>query len=268
MRVLARLMSGADGEDPAAIERELARLREQIEKQVAEATRLGGEWLFADSRDGAEQIDRRRQEALRLAERDRARVLELETRLAAAQAEAQRQALARHRQIMQGLFPRLRAAVAAAAQVQMEAINARNAAIAQLGEGIVSQHLPPVAFLGLLLPDLINLWSAEQEKLWAPPAAKPQPAPSKPPAAPAKAAVNGHAPAPQPAQRPKPARRAARQDPAPRDGEIRVVFMKSGAELPDGTMALAGDEINIRSSEDARILVLRGVADYASRAGQ
>ena len=97
---------------------------------------------------------------------------------------------------------------------------------------------------------------------------KPQPVLPKPAAARAKNAANGYGASLVPAHRPKPPRREPRQDPAPRDGEIRVVFIKSGAELPDGTTALAGDEINIRSSEDARILVLRGAADYASRAGQ
>src|SRR5215470_1305727 len=132
----------------------MLRLRAAVEKQEAEEKRLAGEWIFAANSDAAEQIERRRREALGLAERDKARIIELEPRLAAAQAEAQRQALAKHRQIMAGLYPRLRAAIDAAAAVQMDAIRARDAAIAQLGEGIVQQHLPPLAYLGFLLPDL------------------------------------------------------------------------------------------------------------------
>jgi hypothetical protein len=168
LATLTKRISGAEKEDPVALEGELAELRAAIETHETDAKRLAGEWLFADSRDAAEQIDRRRREALRLAERDQARIAELEEQLVVAKGEAQRQALAKHRAVMAGLFPRLRAAIDAAGRVQMEAITARNAAIAQLGEGVVAQYLPPVAFLGLLIPDLIQLWASEQERLWAP----------------------------------------------------------------------------------------------------
>jgi NADH:ubiquinone oxidoreductase subunit 6 (subunit J) len=45
----------------------------------------------------------------------------------------------------------LRSAIESAAKVQVEAIEARNRAIAQLGESVVAQYLPPIAFLGLLI---------------------------------------------------------------------------------------------------------------------
>jgi hypothetical protein len=76
------------------------------------------------------------------------------------------------------------------------------------------------------------MWSVEQQRIWSPPATKSQPALPKPVAVP------------------------------PSDGETRVIFVKSGHELPGGGTALAGDEINLRS-DDARLLILRGVADFA-----
>ena len=179
----------------------------------------------------------------------------LEARLLAAKAERLAAALARHRGVMRALFPRLQRAIEAAAAVQVEAILARNAAIAELGEGLVSQQLPPLVYLGFLLPDLVALWSAEQARIWSAEPPRPQSAPLPQPAKPAPVKAISVAP---PATA---ARRPLRQDPAPGEGECAIVFIRGGVELPDGERAMVGDRCNV-SVDAARTYVMRGCADY------
>ena len=219
------------GEDPvAAAERELGELRAAIERHQAEAQRLAADWLHAGSQDTAEQFDRQRREALRLIERDTARIPELETRVVAAKAEKQREGLARHRAAIAGFVPQLVAAVEAAAKVQVEAIRLREAAVAELGENVVAAAIPHLAFNGILLPDLVAMWRHEVERMFAPPTA----APPRPVAAPAPAKAS--APKPPIAAPPVPPPvRPLRQDAAPGEGQAAVVFLRPGAELPDGT---------------------------------
>ena len=118
----------------------------------------------------------------------------LEARLAAARAEGQRRGLARHRKIMAALHPKLRAAVIEAGRIQQEVIAARQAACAELGEGLVNKEIPILAYRGLILPDLIQQWAAEMDRIFAPkpkPAAiavRPQP-PARPAPAPVKASL-------------------------------------------------------------------------------
>jgi hypothetical protein len=71
LRVLKQCIAGAGEDDPAAIERELAALRAKIAQHQAAAETLAGEWRDADNSDAAEQVDRRRREALRMLERAR-----------------------------------------------------------------------------------------------------------------------------------------------------------------------------------------------------
>jgi hypothetical protein len=164
----------------AAAERELAEARAAIEQHRAEAQQLAADWLHAPSQDAAEQFDRQRREALRLIERDTARIPGLESRCLAAKTEKQRQGLARHRA---AIVPTLVAAVEAAAAVQLEAIRLREAAVAEL-EGVVAGNIPHLAFNGILLPDLVQMWRHEVRRMFAPPTAAPPrpvavPAPAK-----------------------------------------------------------------------------------------
>jgi hypothetical protein len=259
MGVVAKLTKrvSAAGQDDllAAAVRELGELRAAIEQRQAEAQRLAADWLHASSQDAAEQLDRQRREALRLIERDTARLPELEARVVAAKAENQRQGLARHRAAIAAVVPKLINAVEAAAAVQVEAIQLREKAIAELGEGVVAADIPHLAFNGILLPDLVAMWRHEIERMFAPPvAAAPRPV---------------TAPAPTKASAPKPIaappapreRRAPRQDPAPGEGEAALVFIRPGTELPSGERAIPGDRVNL-PIDQARLLVMRGVADY------
>ena len=200
---------------------------------------------------------------MRLAQRDTARLPVLEARLLTANAERRAAALARHRGVMRSLFPRLQRAIEAAAAVQVEVILARNVAIAELGEGLVSQQLPPLVFLGFLLPDLVQIWVREQRQAWSaeprqPPAA-PRPQPAKP--APTKAAPKTPIAAP---PTPRPAR-PPRRDPPPQDpGQVVITMLRDGVELGDGTQSVVGDHCTMMVDQ-ARLLVLRGAADYAQQ---
>lgn len=254
---LTKAISAAGQGDPLeAAERELAELRAAIEHHQAEAARLAADWLHAASQDAAEQFDRQRREALRLIERDTARIPVLESRRLAAKAEMQRQGLARHRAAIAAFVATLVKAVEAAAAAQVQAIRLRDAAIAELGEGVVAANIPHLAFAGLLLPDLVAMWRHEVERMFAPPAAAP-PRPVAVPA-PAKAAAPKSIAAP-PAPRPT---RAPRRDPPPEHpDQVAIRMLRNGVDLGDGTQSVIGDECTMMA-DDGRLLVLRGAADY------
>jgi hypothetical protein len=249
------LPTGKD--DPAMLERQLNELRATIEKNQTDANRLAENWLSAPDGDTAEQIDRARREALRLAQRDQARIPHLEASLASARAVAQAELLARHRKILAAIYPRLRAALDLAAKIQVEAIVARNKAIAQLSEGLVAQHLAPVAYLGFLLPDLIQLWADDQDRIWAPKAPAPKP-PAAQPKTTATAKANAAA---QPDPAPPRPLRPLRHDPPPPEGQASVIFLRPGIDFADGQQSLIGDTVNV-PADVARALVQRGAADY------
>lgn len=273
-RILAR------GDDVEAIVAELAELRTAIAAQRDEAKRHGEAWLQASSQVEAERHDRARREAKRLTERDEAKVAELEERLVAAKAERQRAAIARHQAIWRRLFPKLRAALEAAAEVQAEAISAREGAIAEIGEGIAFSHLPLLIFRGLLFPDMIARWAGEMERVLAGMKPPPIPAPAKPapPLSPeerallaekAKTLPNGFShqmartgvpPAP-PTPPPSPPAAAAvprelRNDPvpAPRSGYRLVEFLRGGAELEPGLHAMRGDRVAVPEMQAIMLL--------------
>lgn len=102
------------------------------------------------------------------------------------------------------------------------------------------------------------IWQAENDRAFAElgrkprPAAIPAPAPAALPApAKPKPAV---AAAKEPTPRPK---RVVRHDPFRTEGQALVVFIRPGAELPDGTLA---GMVSL-PADQARQLVLRGAAD-------
>lgn len=226
----------------AAAERALGELRAAIERHQADALRLAADWLHAASQDAAEQFDRQRREALRVIERDTARVPELEAQLVAAKAERRRQGLARHHAMIAAFVPRLVAAVEAAAAVQVEAIKLREAAVAELGENVVAGNIPHLAFNGLLLPDLVAMWRSGVERLFVPPAAAP-PRPFVVPPAKNSAAKRPIAapPAPRPA-------RALRRDPPPvHPDQVSIDLLRAGIDLGDGTQSVVGDRLTMMS---------------------
>jgi hypothetical protein len=242
-------------DDPGRI---AAELRTGIAAHRAEAERLADQWLRAATQAEAERFDRTRCEALRLAARDEGKIAELEHRLAAAKAERQRAAIAKHQTTLRRLFPKLRAALDAAASVQSECIAARDTAIAELGENVTELNLPRLVYGGLLFADLIAAWGRDMERLvdgmTVP--SKLVPAASRP-AAPAKAALAAVAPAPTSVPAPfAPRPRPLRNDPMPEPGSglLLIEFVRPGAEVDGGLSVRAGDRIALPAAEAANFL--------------
>jgi hypothetical protein len=212
---------------------------------------------------------------------------DLEAQLIAAKAEKQREALARHHQIIANCVPKLIAAVEAAAAVQIEAIVLRNRAVAELGEQLVQAKIPAVGYLGLLIPDLVRQWATDLRRSFDPPGAPRAPAnaraskangQAKPAGAAGAtiadvtaAATGTAAPVPAASTPPKHADpaprpvRPLRHDPPPTEGQAAVVFLRHGIDLGDGSQSLIGDRCNMPIAQ-ARTLVERGAADYPAKA--
>jgi hypothetical protein len=237
-------------------EAEIRHLAEVERKAKADALRLGQDWLFAENQAAAEQINRDRIEAERSFARCTAQRPELEQRLAAAKAEAQRQGLARHHAAIAAFAPKLIAAVEAAAVLQVEAIRLRDRAEAELGTQLVTGNIPHLAFAGLLLPDLVQIWAHELRRAYDPPSAPRAPFGriTATATAIAKRAVAAAAPPPTP-------NRQLRNDPpAQGDEQTTILFLKGGVELPDGQQSLIGDRITLAAAQ-GHSYALHGLAE-------
>jgi hypothetical protein len=244
----------------AEVEAELAALRAEAETARAQAQTLASEWLTAGSQAAAEEIARQRAEAERVAARAEARIPELEQRRAAAVAERQRDRLKHHYAAIAGYAPTLIAAVRDAATAQAEAISLREAAVRELGEGIVAANIPHLAFRGLLLPDLVSSWIDLVERIFNPPT----PSTPRPVAVPPRAKASLAKP-PIGAALAPPAR-PPRVDPAPEHpDQCSVVLLRANVELGDGTLSVVGDRCTMMADQ-ARDLVVRGAAEYCQAA--
>jgi hypothetical protein len=245
----------------AEVEAELAALRAQAEAARAQAQKLSNDWLHAASQTAAEEIARQRVEAERIIARAEARIPELEQRRAAAAAERARDRLKHHYAAIAGYAPTLIIAVRAAARAQAEAIALREAAVRELGEGIVAANIPHLAFRGLLLPDLVSSWIDLVEHMFNPPAPsapRPVAVPPRAKASPAKPPITA-APAPPPARPP-------RIDPPPEHpDQCSVVLLRANVELGDGSLSVVGDRCTMMADR-ARDLVVRGAAEYCQAA--
>jgi hypothetical protein len=141
----------------------------------------------------------------------------------------------------------------------------------ELGEGVVQANIPTVAFMGLLLPDLIDIWAGELDRALAarhaaPPPAK-APAASRRPDHPdgnahARGAVSLNRP-PSPSLR---VRRALRRDTEAGDNEQLVSMLRGGVEIA-GDQTIAGDLISV-PVETAKKLVAAGAAEFADDSTQ
>ena len=282
---------------------EVARLVSQIERTRAAGTeayteldRLQTERLAAGSFDQAETLDRQIRAAQWEIDRAAAELPGLEAELDAARAEKRRAALIYHRRRIAAIYPRLKSAIEAAADVQVEAIAAREAAARDCGEQLVQLAVPALAYRGFLLPDLVKLWVSEQERVWAAPWSPPVPQPVAPPrplpsakerdltrrqpsglghdqpkiggtvpprspSASSAARERGEGISLPPAAPPS-VPREPRKDPAPpAPGERRIRFVRSGTPIGgnDGPLSVLGDEVNVPAGM-AQILVLKSTA--------
>ena len=261
----------------AELEAEIDRLRAEGAEATVAVERLTAARVDADSFDQAAQIDEEIRRAEWAADRAAGRLPALEAELAAAKFERQQDALVRHRRAIAALYPKLRAAVEAAAAVQVAARAAREAAELELGAALASE-IPHIGFRGLLLPDLVQLWIAENDRIWA--------VPWQPPAPPAKPARSSHRapqrseiahriaqpggePLPQkpvamnllPAPQREPRALHAHPAPAPGSGLRRVRLIRSGADFGDGDIARIGDVMAVPERQ-ANALVKNGAADF------
>lgn len=246
----------------AALQTQIEEIRAAGAAALAELDRLQAERAEAEDYQRVVAIDEDMRRAQFGIDHAAHKLRGLEAELAAAKAAEQAAALARHKKILIELWPRLRRAVIAAGQIQAEAILARQAATAELGEHQATLQLPVIGYSGLLIDPYIGLWASENDRVFAALERKPKPAPPAPVPAPAKAAPPKHPIAAPPAPRPL---RPLRRDPPPADGQVSVTMLRAGVELGDDRgPSVVGDEISI-STEQGRLLVLRGCADYVQQ---
>src|ERR1700736_5484523 len=153
------------------IEAERAKLAASMQEiERLEAVRVGSD-SYEDAQAAESRLGRVRWEVSRI----EALLPVLSEKLTAARAAAQRSGIAKHLEIARKTYPRLRAAIEAAAAIQHEAIKTRESANAELGEGVVAQFIPHISYRGFLMADLVKLWSDEQDRVFATKTA-PQPA--------------------------------------------------------------------------------------------
>jgi hypothetical protein len=261
--VVKRLLAGKD--DVAGLQAQLDALRAEGRDASLAIDQLKQERAQAESYELARELDDRIARQQWGVEHCAAAIPELELRLAAARAADQAAALAKHKQILIGLYPRLKAAVLAAVRAQEEVMAAREAACKACGEAAVFRSLPSIGYAGFLRGELYEVWRSENDRVFADLARQPKPAAIPAPVraalpAPAKSTAPvaiAKEPAPRPA-------RVVRHD-FPTDGQALVVFLRGGVELEDGRVASIGDQVAVPAAQ-ARQLVLRGAADYATPA--
>jgi hypothetical protein len=273
MALVRNLITGSDnlgdllGERDSAVAK-LAASREEI-------VRLKSQRLSAESFEDAEAVSQRIARVTWTIDQITVAILPaLEQRIIAAQSAKQRAGILRHQKIHRDLYPRLKTAIQAASAIQVEAVNARAAAQADLGEHVANQALPHLAYRGLLLPDLIELWSNEQDRVFLSLAA-PAPQPAVAAVVAPKAAPLAVAPpiAPKPAAKPAPVvapvapvaptkpRREPRRDRVAPNGRL-ISVLRPGLDV-NGYKASIGDQIAL-SAEQAEVLVRAGSCDYVN----
>lgn len=247
LAVVKRLMPGK-GDDVAALQQQIQELKAEGGAASAEIEKLKAERALCPTYEAALALDARCNQLRWQIDHCAAALPGLELRLAAVREAQQAAALTRHKAALLELYPKLKRAILAAVEVQHEALALREAACREIGEAAVSRNLPNLAYAGFLLKDLVAIWQAENDRVFAELGRKPRPAaiaaPPRTalpaPAKPKHAVAVAKEPAPRPA-------RVVRHDPFPTDGQqALVVFFRAGAELPDGTTAGIGDEIALR----------------------
>lgn len=156
---------------------EIQRLRDRGAAACVERDRLLAERQSASSYAVAREMGDRIEELGWQIEHDAGALERLDAELAATKAEEHREALILHRETCREAFAALLTAILAATDAQTRAMKTREAAIGALGEAAVAQNIPPIAFRGFLLPDLVGLWKTEQARAWSAPWSPPVPQP-------------------------------------------------------------------------------------------
>ena len=177
MRLLKVIGNGPD--EIAELEELIAAERRKGAEASAELERLDEERRRAPDFESARAVDEAIARCRWQMEHADALLPELGRQLSVLKAQRQAAAAVRHHKAAERVFRKLRVAIDAAAAVQLEAIAARNAAIADLGEGGAAR-IPAVAYMGFLLPDLVAVWATDLERAFSGPPPKPKPVPPSP----------------------------------------------------------------------------------------
>lgn len=258
LAVVKRLMPGK-AEDIAGLQQEIDRVKADGAAACAEIEQLDQQRALAPSYGAAVAGDERSKQLRWTVDHANAVLPELEARLAQAIAARHQAAIARHRATGAQVYGQLRAALVEAGKAQALALQARQEAIAEIGEGQTQLHLPVVAFMGLLTPDLLQLYFDQMDRVMAPPP-KPKPVVAAPKSLPPKPRPMIEMPATAPVR----AGRVQRADPTPHGEDQRsVVFLRGGCELEDGSQSIIGDRCAM-PAEIARRHVLAGNAEFVA----
>jgi hypothetical protein len=283
------------GNDVHALEAEVQRIRDEGLAATREVERLEAAKPDADTFDQVEQIERDIAKQRWLAERAAKRLPEAEARLAVAKAARQRDAIRRLQGERRKIYAKLRASIEAGAKLQAEAMTHHQAAVAELGEGLAARFVPNVCFGGLLLPDLVRIWTDENDRIMAAEPVLPEvptvdqaratvearrrkmQAPKRAPARAVPQAIppgdTGRRAAAKPKQGEPPRDtvqmqvtppRPLRTDPPPADGELQILVLRGGLEI-GGVQCVAGDRVNVQSAV-AKALAERGACELVVQA--
>lgn len=266
MRGLLKLVTGQKVDDVAALAAEIDAEKRKAADACTEIERIEVEQRNADSYDKARELDEAIARARWQVEHADAVLPDLERRLSAAKAEQLAAGIARHESILRKRYPQFRAALQAAVDQQAAVIREREEAFAELGEGVAAR-LPLITYAGFLYKDLLAIWTAENDRVFADPPAKPVIAAPRP--APAKPAEpefgfgwtrrrNPPTAPPEPAPRPK---RQPRRDAEAGPGKRLVTILRNTVDI-DGVQAANGDVLAVAVAT-AEALVRGGAADFA-----
>jgi hypothetical protein len=126
---------------------------------------LKAERADAASYDKARDLDDRINRQIWICENAARAIPQLELQLGAARAAQQAQALARHKNALLELYPRLKKAIVTAVALQKEAMALRDSACRELGEAVVSRNLPALGYAGFLRNELYEIWQRENDRI-------------------------------------------------------------------------------------------------------
>jgi hypothetical protein len=232
-----------------------------------ELERLEAVRLAAETFEAAEAANARIARVAWEADRLAALIPELESRLAIARSVKQKDAIAKHQAISRKRYPKFRSALLAAVEEQAAVMRERAEAERELGEHVVSIHLPRMAYAGFLYREHFDIWAGEQDRVHAEPAPKPAVtavvAPRVAPAASRAVGVKDQ----RAVRRVEPASSAPRRPRNPDDtaplapGEMRVRVLRPGFTPGDDQPQCDGQQVIRMPSEAAKLALANGAVE-------
>ena len=253
MRKLQEIIGGKD--EIADLEDRLAKARAKAATIEAELDQLAAQRELAEDFEAAQAIDKKIERLKFDSGRARRTIDDLNAKFADARARRARERFAFFSRETARLFPKLRSALEAALEVQLEAIRLREAAAAELGESAIVT-IPVIIYRGLMMPELVEMWRKEIDRQLANTTAAPRsrPAPAPRPARPLQPGAAAHPPLN--GTRSAPLEKRVRKPLPQIEGGMRVVALKNGLEI-NGERLVAGDVAVMRPDQ----------AEQAMRAG-